>query len=128
MGTQPLFPGYIFLETADDEFGTEFCLSVCRETSGFIRFLPSTRRAARLSGRDLELTRRFIQGADGNELGLSQAFFDENDRIAILSGPLLGLEGSIVKVDRRKKRIKVRLDLYQESHLVDFGYEAVQSI
>ncbi|MFW5689149.1 MAG: KOW motif-containing protein, partial [Spirochaetota bacterium] len=43
--------------------------------------------------------------------------------IEVKEGPLAGLEGRIVKVDRRKQRAKVRLDLYQESFLVDFGFE-----
>jgi len=61
----------------------------------------------------------------GNVVGLSQVSFDENQRIVIKSGPLKGMEGKITKVDKRKKRVKVQLDMYKESFLVDFGYEVV---
>jgi hypothetical protein len=32
-----------------------------------------------------------------------------------------------VKVDKRKGRAKVRLDLYEESYLVDFAFTMIQS-
>jgi transcriptional antiterminator NusG len=62
----------------------------------------------------------------GHVVGKSVAEFDENNRIRILEGPLKGLEGLIVKVDRRKGRAKVKLDLYDEAHLVDFGFTSLE--
>ena len=59
----------------------------------------------------------------GEVIGKSTVTFDENSRIQVKDGPLAGLEGRIVKVDRRKQRAKVRLDLYKDSFLVDFGFE-----
>ncbi|MCX7031488.1 MAG: KOW motif-containing protein, partial [Spirochaetes bacterium] len=53
--------------------------------------------------------------------------FDENRRIRVVSGPLQGLEGSIVKVDRRKGRAKVRLDIYADAFEIDFGFEILES-
>jgi transcription termination/antitermination protein NusG len=41
----------------------------------------------------------------------------------VINGPLKGLEGKIVKVDKRKGRAKVKLDLYDESFLVDLSFE-----
>jgi transcriptional antiterminator NusG len=60
-------------------------------------------------------------------IGKSTVKFDENSRIYVLSGPLEGLEGKIVKIDKRKQRAKVQLDLYKESFLVDFGFELLGS-
>ena len=62
----------------------------------------------------------------GEVVGKSVVNFDENNRIRVLEGPLRGFEGQIVKVDRRKGRIKVKLDLYDESHTVDFGFTAIE--
>ena len=56
----------------------------------------------------------------------SVAVFDENNRIKILEGPMMGFEGQIIKVDRRKGRAKVKLDLYTESYLVEFGFELLE--
>jgi transcriptional antiterminator NusG len=42
-----------------------------------------------------------------------------------MDGPLLGLEGKIIKVDRRKKRAKIKLNLYDDSFTVDLAFEVI---
>ena len=116
----PLFSGYLFLET---ESITEPIFRTTKRLPGFYRFLESNDRIRPLSGGDLELVGHFIKL--GEIIGKSQVTFDENSRIVVQNGPLSGLEGKIVKVDRRKQRAKVRLDLYKESFLVDFGFELI---
>jgi transcriptional antiterminator NusG len=37
-----------------------------------------------------------------------------------------GLEGQIIKVDKRKKRAKIRLKLYEDSFPIDFGFELIE--
>jgi transcriptional antiterminator NusG len=126
---QPLFPGYLFLESADDDEDIRLCRMACRKVKGFVRFLFSDRHVSHLAGNDLSVTLHFIRAADENgKLELSAAYFDERERIVITAGPLLGLEGSIVKVDRRRRRVKVVFDLYEDSFSVDFGFEVVKKI
>jgi transcriptional antiterminator NusG len=116
-----IFPGYIFIELAEAEdvsiYRREFLA-----TDGFVRFLPSNIDIRALSGRDLEIITHFIV-KPGAVAGISHVKFDENMRIIIKDGPLLGLEGQIVKVDRRKGRAKVKLDLYKNSFALDFAFE-----
>jgi transcriptional antiterminator NusG len=114
----PIFPGYIFLET--DEVSREL-FTATKRLPGFYRFLESNDRIRALAGSDLELVSHFVRF--GEVIGKSLVTFDENARIQVRDGPLEGLEGRIVKVDRRKQRAKVRLDLYEDSFLVDFGFE-----
>jgi transcriptional antiterminator NusG len=78
-----------------------------------------------VKGRDLELISRFV-GIAGQVIGVSKVCFDENARIVIIDGPFQGLEGKIVKVDKRKQRAKVVLDLFGESHAVDFSFDVVK--
>lgn len=115
-----LFPGYVFLEQEGDEVSPTV-RSHIRRTQGFIRFLPSTQEPKPLRPHDVELIRHFL--SFGGQIGLSLVTFDENDRIKVLEGPLTGLEGRIVKVDKRKRRAKIRLDLYDDSILFDLGFE-----
>ena len=117
-----LFPGYIFVET--DKITVEE-VSVLRSVSGFIRFLRDNQHIEPLSPMDREIIRHFF--IFGEIVGKSKAYFDENNRIKIISGPLEGLEGSIIKVDRRKKRAKIRLDLYEDSLYVNLDFEVIQS-
>lgn len=116
----PLFPGYLFLETAsiDRTLFTEL-----RRAGGFVRFLKSNHDIRPLDTRDLELVRHFL--SFGEVIAESKVTFDENNRIRVKEGPLEGLEGRIVKVNRRKGRAKVQLDIYEDSFLVDLGFEVM---
>ena len=121
--TPAVFPGYLFLETEGEtlqSFHWQF-----RKTCGFYRFLKSNRNIQPLSGRDLETVLHFIKKT-GPLAGISKVYFDENSRIVVAEGPLAGLEGNIIKVDKRKKRAKIKLDLYDDSFTIDLGYELIE--
>ena len=64
----------------------------------------------------------------GEVLDKSKVQFDENKRIRVVHGALKGLEGKIVKVDRRKQRAKVSLSLYDSAFLIDFGFDLLESV
>lgn len=119
-----VFPGYIFA-CISREFNFEECRDALRKTSDFYRLLPSTQAPQPLSGKDLEIILHFLHAPDA-VAGLSKVYFNESDRIVVLEGPLSGLEGSIVKVDRRKGRAKVRLDLYGALFSVDLAFETIE--
>lgn len=119
----PVFPGYVFLET--EELGIDAFWSI-RRTDGFFRFLRDNQNPTPLADRDRELLLHFI--SLGERADKSKVTFDENDRIVILEGALMGLEGSIVKVDRRRHRAKVRLDFCETGFLVDLGFEVVERV
>jgi len=118
-----VFPGYIFIEASSDE-EIKACQWDFRRTEGFFRFLKSNRDITPLTSRDLELVLHFINKA-GPVAGRSKVYFNENSRIVVLEGPLCGLEGRIVKVDRRKNRAKIKLDLYDDSFTIDLGFEVI---
>jgi transcriptional antiterminator NusG len=121
----PVFPGYIFIESEGilDELDTYWRI---RRTPGFVRFLRESSSPTPLSARDVLLLRHFISFGDFADT--SRVTFDENDRIVVLEGPLKGLEGRIVKVNRRKGRAKVLLDMYGESFPIDLGFEVVERV
>jgi len=120
----PVFPGYVFLELEDDDDVVRYCSSF-RKIDGFYRFLRANHDIAPLRNRDLELVLHFIKKATP-VAGKSQVYFDERDRIVVLSGPLSGLEGRIVKADKRKGRAKIKLDLYDDSFTIDLAFEVIQ--
>ena len=121
--TSAVFPGYLFLETeAEMLFHYQWQF---RRTDGFYRFLKTNRNIQPLSGRDLETVLHFIKKT-GPLAGISQVYFDENSRIVVVNGPLAGLEGNIIKVDKRKRRAKIKLDLYDDSFTIDLGFELIE--
>lgn len=117
---QPLFPGYVFLIT--NKFNEEL-IQKFKKVDGFIRFLPSTLNAMALYGQDLEIVKNFT--AFGETLGASKVYFNENDRIVVTEGPLLGFEGNIIKVDKRKKRVKIRLNFANNYFTIDLAFEEI---
>ena len=119
-----IFPGYIFLELSDDDDILK-CQWAFRRTEGFYRFLRSNQNIMPLQNRDLELILHFIKKV-GPLAGKSSVYFDENSRIVVLSGPLSGLEGRIVKIDKRKGRAKIKLDLYGDSFCIDLAFEVLE--
>ena len=119
---QAVFPGYLFIEAEHEDILAsqwEF-----RRMEGFYRFLKSNHDICPLTGKDLELVFHFINMA-GSLAGISKVQFNENSRIVVLEGPLTGLEGRIVKVDKRKKRAKVKLNLYDNSFTIDLAFEII---
>ena len=94
-----VFPGYIFVEASGDE-EILACQWEFRRTEGFYRFLRSNQEITPLADRDLELVLHFIKNP-GAVAGSSKVYFDENSRIIVVEGPLMGLEGRIIKVDKR---------------------------
>jgi transcriptional antiterminator NusG len=118
-----IFPGYIFLEV--DEVDTELYQRLKR-VKGFYRFLKSNHDITPLSGKDLAIIAHIL--SFGGIAESSRAYFDENDRIVITEGPLKGFEGSIIKVDKRKERVKLRLDFSQQMFTIDLAYEVIEKV
>jgi transcriptional antiterminator NusG len=121
--TTAVFPGYIFIEVEEEE---DIYLHqwAFRRTEGFFRFLKSNQNITPMTDRDLEIALHFIKDV-GPVAGKSRVYFNENSRIVVVEGPLMGLEGRIVKVDKRKGRAKIKLDLYNDSFSIDLGFEVI---
>ena len=118
----PIFPGYMFLRAAavDQPMYVEV-----KRLPGFLRFLPNNANVVPLNANDTQLLGHFL--TFGEVVGNSVVYFDDQKRIRVTAGPLKGMEGRIVKVDKRKGRARVKLDLYDESFLIDFGFQALEA-
>lgn len=118
----PLFPGYIFIETSEEKIDNEL-YNIMRFTPNFYRFLPNNKEKHSMEGKDLSLIKHFL--SFGEIMETSKVFFDENERIVVAEGPLKGLEGLIVKVDRRKKRARIRVEISQNSLTLDLAFDVI---
>jgi transcriptional antiterminator NusG len=120
---RPLFPGYVFLATDSTELGV-IQRWIVRTTPNFVRALPSTKEPRPVKEKDRRLLAHFM--SFGKVADISKVRFDDDDRIVVIEGPLKGLEGLIVRVDKRKSRAKIRLDMCENSFLVDMGFEILE--
>jgi len=114
---QPLFPGYLFWESSDLSDGV---VHQALRLPNTIQFLPGNSNILSISPEDREILKPFLRF--NGLTSLVNLRFNENDRVVILDGPLKGQEGCIVKIDKRRRRMRVMLNLYRTGHLIDFGY------
>lgn len=117
----PLFPGYVFLETAE-RLGPELYRQF-KQLAGFVHFLKEGDQLGELRGTDLTILKHFL--SYGEVLQESRVTFDENQRIRVHSGPMEGLEGRVVSVDRRKRRAKIVLDFDNKQVHLTLGFEVL---
>lgn len=118
---EPLYPGYLFYQAETVEPRDRQTL---KRIPGFVRFLRNNQNIEPLSGEDKSLLKHFL--SFGEVAQRSLVYFDEDNLIRIIQGPLKGLEGRIIKVNKRKKRAKVVLSLYNESFPIDLGFEVIE--
>lgn len=119
-----VFPGYIFFEHEGEALPLQV-LHLIRHSRFFIRFLPSNESPRPLNLKDSEIINHFVHF--GSLVTPSLVRFDENQKIRVIQGPLQGIEGFIVKVDRRKQRVKVRLTIAESVMTLDLAYEVLET-
>jgi transcriptional antiterminator NusG len=117
-----IFPGYLFLQA---ESVTPQLYWDLKGLPGFLRFLKDNQHIEPIGPRDRETLKHFL--TYGEVVSRSTVTFDENKRIRVISGPLKDLEGRIVKVDRRKGRARVKLEMYEDSFVIDFGFDSLEA-
>ena len=104
---RPLFPNYIFVEL--DEIH-ETWMKVFR-TPGLVRICGNGRPMA-IPDEDIESIRIFIN-SDRNLYPLS--YLKIGSRVQVISGPLTGAIGILVKEDHKKRRLVVSIELMGQS-------------
>ena len=119
---QPVFPSYIIMQTTGTVDGQT--VLALKALPDFYHFLKSNTEITALAGNDLAIIQHFL--GLGPRIGPSLVRFDENDRIVVIEGPLKGIEGSIIKVDRRKQRAKIQVDFAGGAHTMDLSFEDIE--
>lgn len=119
---KPLFAGYAFIAT-EAELLDPVQRWILRSTRFFIRALPTSSDPRPVKESDRRLIAHFM--SFGKVADVSKVTFDENERIVVLEGPLKGLEGQIVRIDKRKRRAKISLVMCENSFLVDLGFDVL---
>lgn len=117
-----LFPGYVFLRS--DEGLPPDLYKRIKSIPKFTLFVRQGEAIAEVRGRDLDLLSHFLKF--GEVTPKSQVIFDENQRIKVLSGPMEGMEGQIIHVDRRKRRAKIQLTFDHGTFTVTLGFDLME--
>ena len=114
----PLFPGYTFFYTP--AFSSEL-LAELRKIKGFCHILRDNQNPEKITGLSLDELKLFIR--NGEHWGISKVQFLPGQKIKAVSGPLMGLEGNIVAVNKKKKQITVQSTITTDGKRFDLLYE-----
>lgn len=103
--TKPLFPGYLICDTADPRTVQQYLLRM----DDFVRVLAQDGQFVPLAKEEVQLIGGFTHRGD-RVVPMSEALKD-GDQVVVTAGPLLGHEGLIKSINRRKSTAYLELDL-----------------
>lgn len=113
---EKVFPGYLFFDTGDPD---ELSRQLRKE-----KIMAQNDKLFVLTPEDVRCLFFFKKkGAFPMSRGIIV-----NGRLTILSGPLVGEESRIAKVDRHKRRAWLQMELFGKPHMVVVGLEIPQKI
>lgn len=116
-----LFPGYVLLNgniSIEDYYKL-------KSLPIFTNFLKDEDGLLKIDEKELEALN--ILAEDNYNIAISLGY-RENEKVKIIEGPLLGLEGNIESIDTRKGRAKVRMEFLGETRIVQLGIDFIDKI
>ena len=114
--TRPLYSGYVFMVTDDPEALDKALTKV----PGYHRLLKAADVILTVSDEEKSFINR-IAGRD-NVVEISTGY-KEGDKITVVSGPMMGLEGDIIHVDRHKRLVTINVSLFGRMVKTTLGLE-----
>lgn len=118
---KPLFPGYFFI----NKILRPVDIKIITRLDGVVKILANSRNPKPVPEGDMKLILSMI---DHQGLISESKVLYENDRVVVKAGPLMDMEGRIIAVDKRKKRIKIRLPFFNTFKDVQFSFEVVEKV
>ncbi len=121
------FPGYIFVQT--DEIKQLFKELVYVE--GYTRLLGKERGSENylpLNEEESRVIDILCSEESDRTVEISDIVIEEGDKIRVVAGPLMGLEGSIVKKDFHKRKVRVRISFAGRGIETDVGINIITKI
>ncbi len=116
-----MFPGYVLVETDN-------IIQFYSRVKGAPHTIKFLREDDYFHEVRLDEIRQILHLTDQMGLIDVSLAYVVNDKIRISDGPLLGREGIIKKVDKRKGRAKVEFIINNNSLLIDLGIDIIQRL
>ena len=115
---RPLFPGYVFMVTDEaDRLGDELL-----RIKGQTKLLEMDDRVLSLSKAEEDFLKAF--GGKEQTIEMSEGVI-ERSKVRVYSGPLVGKERYICKIDRHKRRAFLELPMLGQRRRIQVGLEIV---
>ena len=91
-----------------------------KSVMGMTRLLGVGEDIVPLTEEEVQFLKRF--GGEEQVVEMSEGII-ENSETKILSGPLMGMEGTIRKIDRHKRKAWIEIEMFGRMQLVQVGLE-----
>ena len=114
-----LFPGYVFVVTENLENMYPFL----KQVQGLTKILGTGKEIVPLSGREVAFMKRI--GGEEQLVEMSEGII-EGGQVKISTGPLMGMEGCIRKIDRHKRKAWIEVEMFGRMQTVQVGLEIVE--
>ena len=101
---------------------------LCKELEkieGTTKLLGTGDEVVPLSEKEVRLLRHLI--GEQETMEMSEGII-ENDRVVILSGPLMGMESTIQKIDRHKRKAWISMEMFGGTQSVEVGLEIIRKV
>lgn len=116
-----LFPGYLFVRTRMDAY----CYLEILKTDGVVRILGHNGQPEPIPHEQISAIQALIK----NGITVTPcAYLKEGMKVRVVNGPLLGIEGILLKNRYKKHRLIISVDLLQESVSVEIDALDVEPI
>ena len=125
--TKPLFPGYIFVESELDYADFNYAIGNIRnQTLSFLKLLKVDNIGTSVLYPE---EKAYIKQLLNNELIMEHSTgLIEGDKVIIIDGPLKGLESSIVKIDRHKRRAIIEVMIRSVPTQIKVSLEIISKV
>jgi transcription antitermination factor NusG len=94
---EPLFTSYVFVRAS------EFDITPLRQTQGVVNLVYWLGKPAIIRDSEIETIRKFLR--DHINIKLEKSPININDRIRIISGPLMEVEGQVLSINGRTAKV-----------------------
>lgn len=116
-----LFPGYIFVDSDDiREFYYQLKL-----VTGYTRLISIDREPVSVTEDELELINRLVNSEHIMEVSEGIII---GSNVTIKRGPLKGLEGLIVNINRHKRKAWLQTEMFGRKQVIEVGLEITSKI
>lgn len=116
-----LFPGYIFMITED----VEKLFFHLKTIEGMTKLIGTGQDIIPLKEEEITFLKRL--GGEEQIVSMSEGII-EGTQVIITSGPLMGMEGLIQKIDRHKRKAWLDLELFGRMQQVEVGLEITKKV
>ena len=114
---EPLIRSYIFIRVNESEYYNAI------NTPGLVCYVTFEGKAAPIPDRQIDVLKMLLN--EGTEMEVSNERFATGEKIIVISGPLVGMQGEMIQY-RGKKKVLVRLGSTGTNILVTVGLDLIE--